>query len=203
MDSKLSNEASYPVSTPRRPSIDGQDVLGTESDVDDSSSGMDGVGESYRRRRAQLMAGLENGHAKSKERRKHSHHQYRDTAGKTVEEGKHMIYPSDDGSDFSSMSTSDGVELTRLPGEDGLTDDEETGLTKSSKEHRKRRRRKATRLDERIVGTVNTSKQGRKVADWNVLKAMVINVILIASWYLFSLSISIVSRTVQIHISSH
>ena len=104
-----------------------------------------------------------------------------------------MAYSSDDGSDFSSMSTSDEYELGRMPADDIGTDDEETGLTKKTKERRKRKRRKATRLDERVAGTVKTSKQEQKVADWNVLKAMFINVLLIASWYLFSLSISIVS----------
>ena len=104
-----------------------------------------------------------------------------------------MAYSSDDDSDFSSMSTSDGYELGRLPADDVCTDDEETGLTKKTKEHRKRKRRKATQLDERIAGTVKTSKQEQKAANWNVLKAVIINVLLIASWYLFSLSISMVS----------
>ncbi len=193
MDPQPSKEEPLPATAPKRPSFDGQDLLGTDSDVDSSSSNMDGVGDGYRRRRAQLIAGLENGHARGKERRKHSQRQDRDTAGNPDEEGKHMAYSSDDGSDFSSVSTGDEFELSRLPTEDVFTDDEETGLTKKTKEHRKRRRRRATRLDERIAGTVKTSKQEQKVADWNVLKAMVINVLLIASWYLFSLSLSIVS----------
>ena len=194
MDPHPSKEEPLPPTAPKRPSFDVQDILGTDSDVDTSSSSMDGVGDGYRRRRAQLIAGLENGHARSKERRKQPQSQDRDTSGVPDEEGRYMAYSSDDGSEFSSMSTGDEFELSRLRKEDAFTDDEETGLTKKNKEHRKRRRRKATRLDERIAGTVKTSKQEQKVADWNVLKAMIINVLLIASWYLFSLSISIVSH---------
>ena len=194
MDPHPSKEEPLPPIAPKRPSFDGQDTLATDSDVDSSSSNMDGVGDGYRRRRAQLIAGLKNGHARSKERGKQPQPQDRDTSGIPDEEGRHMAYSSDDGSEFSSTSTGDEFELGRLPKEDVFTDDEETGLTKKAKEHRKRRRRKTTRLDERIAGSVKTSKQEQKVADWNVLKAMIINVLLIASWYLFSLSISIVSR---------
>ena len=194
MDPHPSKEEPLPPIGPKRPSFDGQDILGTDSDVDSSSSNMDGVGDGYRRRRAQLIAGLENGHARSKERGKQPQPQNRNTSGTPDEEGKHMAYSSDDGSEFSSTSTGDEFELGRLPEEEVFTDDEETGLTRKTKEYRRRKRRKATRLDERIAGSVKTSKQEQKVADWNVLKAMIINVLLIASWYLFSLSISIVSH---------
>ena len=194
MDYQPSKEEPFSPIAPKRPSFDGQDTVGTDSDVDTSSSNMDGVGDGYRRRRAQLIAGLENGHARSQERRKPPQPQDRDTSGIPDEGRNHMAYSSDDGSEFSSMSTGDEFELSRLPEEDVFTDDEETGLTRKTKEHRKRRRRKARRLDERIAGTVKTSKQEQKVADWNVLKAVIINVLLIASWYLFSLSISIVSH---------
>ena len=192
MDSQLSKEAPSPAPASKRPSLDSQDALGIESDVDTSSADMDGIGDGYRRRRAQLMAGLESGHAKGGESTKHR--QYRYAAG--TPDGTHMAYTSDDGSEFSSMSTSDDVELNRLPMHDGLTD-EETGLTKKTKEHRKRRRRKAARLNERVAGSVKTSKQEQEDADWNVFKAMLINVSLIASWYLFSLSISIVGNCFQ------
>ncbi|KAK3175073.1 hypothetical protein OEA41_002319 [Lepraria neglecta] len=194
MDSQPSKEAPPPEPIPRRPSQDSQDAFGTDSDVDASSSDMDSVGEGYRRRRAQLMAGLENGHASGKGHRKHSRRKHRETAGTPNGEGKQMEYSSDESSEFSSRSTSDDVELSHLASDDALQDDEETGLTKKNKEHRKRRRRKATRLDGRIAGNIKTSKQEQKVADRNVLKAMIVNVALIASWYLFSLSISIYNK---------
>ena len=193
MDSQPSKEAALPGLPSKRPSQDSQDAIDTVSDVDASSPDMDGVGEGYRRRRAQLMAGLENGHARGKGHRKRSRRQHRNAMGTPNGEGKHLAYSSDESSEFSSKSTSDDVELSHLASDDALEDDEETGLTKKEREHRKRRRRRATRLDGRIAANVKASKQEQKVADWNVLKAMIINVALIASWYLFSLSISIVS----------
>ena len=165
-----------------------------ETDADDQlSSDMDGAGDAYRRRRAQLMAGLEAGKAAGdKQRRKHSRRQHRN--GIKAPDDKHLAYSSDDehGSDFSSMTTSDDVELSHLASDDALTDDEETGLTKKDKEHRKRKRRRNARLDGKVAGNSKILKQGNKDADKNVMKAMFINVLLIASWYLFSLSISIV-----------
>lgn len=171
-------------------SLDSQDcVLGT--DADDPPSDMDSAGDTYRRRRAQMMAGLENGSAKGKNGRKQPRRHGPDD--------KHLTYSSDDGqaSDCSSMSTSDDVELSHMASEDAMTDDEETGLTKKDKEHRKRKRRRNTRFDRRIVGNTKSSKQEHEDADRNVIKAMILNVLLIVSWYIFSLSISIVGQTVR------
>lgn len=177
-------------------SLNSQDPgLGTDAD-DPPSSDMDGAGDTHRRRRAQLMEGLRHDRARGKRSgRKHSQRRHRSALGGPDEERKHMAYSSDDGhgSDFSSISTSDDVELSHLASEDALTDDEEAGLTKKDREHRKRKRRRNTRLDGRVAGSVKTLKQEQKVADRNVLKAMIINVLLIMSWYIFSLSISIVS----------
>ena len=154
------------------------------SDTDADTSDMDGVGDGYRRRRAQLMAGLENGNAKRKKSRRSGWQQH------SVVDG---AFPSDSDSEFSSFSTSDDVEMSRLAADDPLDDDEETALTRKDKEHKKRKRRKHRGLDTRIGGSLKTSKQDQKEADRTVLKSMIINVLLIASWYLFSLSISIVS----------
>ena len=171
--------------------------LGSKAD-DRLSSDMDGVGDAYRRRRAQLLAGLENGSAKSKRQGRKNVRRHRQN-GLANPDDKQTAYSSDEGhaSDFSSLSTSDDVELSQLASGDGLTDDEETGLTKKDKEHRKRKRRRHTRLDGRIAGTAKTSTQEQRAADKNVLKAMIINVLLILAWYLFSLSISIVSPVLQ------
>ena len=175
-------------------SLDSQDsALSTVAD-ERPSSDMDGVGDAYRRRRAQLMAGLGNGSARGKRHgRRQSRRLHGDGSG--APDDKHLAYSSDDGhdSEFSSMSISDDVELSQLASGDALTDDEETGLTKKDKEHRKRKRRRNVRLDGRVAGNVKASKEQRD-ADRNVLKAMVINVLLILAWYLFSLSISIVSK---------
>ena len=175
-------------------SLDSQvSALATDTD-DPLSSDMDGFGDAHRRRRAQLMAGLENGNAAGRREKRRSRRQGRKVSGAL--DDKHPAHSSDDGhtSDFSSMSTSDDVELSHMMSEDALTDDEETGLTAKDKEHRKRKRRRHTRLDGRIVGVPKTSKDGQQVADRNVIEAMIINVLLIVSWYIFSLSISIVSH---------
>jgi solute carrier family 35 protein C2 len=91
------------------------------------------------------------------------------------------------------LSTSDDVELSALSEDEGLQDDEETGLTGKDKRRRKGRRRRNTLLDQRIAGEVRITAEEKKLADHNVVKDGLINVFLIGLWYLFSLSISIVS----------
>lgn len=92
---------------------------------------------------------------------------------------------SDDG------STSEDVELNELS-DDGLQDDEETGLTGKDKAKRKRRRRRNTLLDQRIAADVQITAEEKREADQNVVKRSLINGLLIGLWYLFSLSISLV-----------
>ena len=107
----------------------------------------------------------------------------------------HMADSSSDGhsSDFSSRTMSDDVEMNSISSEVEFTDDEEAGLTKKDAGRRKRRRRKNTLLNERVTGAPGISKPAQHSADQNLVKALVINTLLIASWYTFSLSISIVS----------
>jgi solute carrier family 35 protein C2 len=93
------------------------------------------------------------------------------------------------------LSTSEDVELEDLSEEDGLQDDEETGLTGKDKGKRKRKRRRNTLMDQRIAGEVKITAEEKKEADQNVLKKGLINALLIGLWYIFSLSISIVSST--------
>lgn len=87
--------------------------------------------------------------------------------------------------------TSEDVELDALS-DDGLEIDEETGLTGKDRGKRKRRRRRNTLMDQRIAADRVTTEE-KKEADQNVLKRSLINGLLIGLWYLFSLSISIVS----------
>jgi len=89
-------------------------------------------------------------------------------------------------------STSEDVELDNLS-DDGLQDDEETGLTGKDKSKRKRRRRRNTLLDQRVAADVKITAEEKKEADQNVVKNSLINCLLIGLWYLFSLSISLVS----------
>ncbi len=95
-------------------------------------------------------------------------------------------------SEFSSVSASDDAERDHLSSDLGFTDDEETGLAKKELGESKRKRRKHTRLDKRVARSASIPKQERSSADKSVIKALITNALLIASWYAFSLSISIV-----------
>lgn len=96
------------------------------------------------------------------------------------------------GESYDEMSTSDDVELNDMSEDDDLQDDEETGLTGKEKTRRKRKRRRNTLLDQRVVGDVQITAEEKKEADQNVIKKSLINGLLILLWYIFSLSISIV-----------
>lgn len=159
---------------------------------------MDGSADGHRRRRGLLADEDDNDGFDGKARRNYPSQRLRkgSRSRNPGVESKHGAYPSDEEyvSDFSSRSTSDDVELQHIASEDGLTDDEETGLTRKDKRNRKRRKKKNTLLDQRIVGTGKMSRQDGNSADKNVLRASLINALLIASWYLFSLSISIYNK---------
>jgi solute carrier family 35 protein C2 len=87
-------------------------------------------------------------------------------------------------------------------GDDSLTDedlqdDEETGLTRKDKQRRQKKRSRNTQLDQRIArDRKDISKEERKEADKAVFRSLIVNVVLILLWYLFSLSISIVSYAI-------
>ena len=183
-----------------RSSIDSQNsAAGTDADADLLSSDMDGAADGYRRRRAQLMDGLENGSARRKKYSKKHIHRHQNASRARDDENKQVVYPSDEehGSDISSRTTSDDFELDHLTADDPFSDDEETGMTKKDKRHRKRRRRKAARMDERFAGNIKASKPNKNSTYREIYKAWLINALLVASWYAFSLSISIVSKTLR------
>ncbi|KAF3062014.1 putative transporter C22E12.01 [Daldinia childiae] len=89
-------------------------------------------------------------------------------------------------------SRSDSKEDDSLSEED-LHDDEETGLTKKDKRRKQAKRRRNTRLDQRIARDKITDEE-RKEADQDVFKKLVVNGVLIGLWYLFSLSISLYNK---------
>ncbi|KAI8964387.1 TPT-domain-containing protein [Daldinia sp. FL1419] len=89
-------------------------------------------------------------------------------------------------------SRSDGKGEDSLSEED-LHDDEETGLTKKDRRRKQAKRRRNTRLDQRIARDKITDEE-RKEADQNVFRKLVINAVLIGLWYLFSLSISLYNK---------
>ena len=169
---------------------------GPDADADSLSSDMDGAGEGYRRRRARLMKGLENDNVRRKSSGKKHVHRQQNASGASDEENKQLVYSSDEGhgSDFSSRTTSEDFELDRLTAEDPYSDDTEAGMTKKEQKNRKRRRRKALRMDERFAGNVKASRPNNKFSYSAVYTAWLVNALLVASWYAFSLSISIVSE---------
>lgn len=197
---RISRLSSSAKSLPRS-SIDSQEsAAGTDADADLLSSDMDRAGDGYRRRRAQLMDGLENGGSRRKRSSKKHIRGHRNASGAPDEENKQLVYSSDEGlwSDFSSRTTSEDFELDHLTAEDPFSDDEETGMTKRDKRHKKRRRRKAIRMDERFAGNVKAPRPNKKFIYSEIYKAWLINALLVASWYAFSLSISIVSEDIEL-----
>lgn len=76
--------------------------------------------------------------------------------------------------------------------DEDLHDDEETGLTKKDRKRKRAKRRRNTRLDNRIARQ-HISDEERREADQNVARKIAINCLLIGLWYIFSLSISLVS----------
>lgn len=177
-------------------SPDNQDfILGDAPDGSSQLPGMDGS-DGYRRRRALLARENTAGRLDGGMQGNRDNRPKRKRDGDLLNQGvdSNRITHDSDGnsSDFSSRSTSDDVELYRVNSKDGLTDDEEAGLTKKDRQRRRRRRRKNTLMDQRVVTNIKASKQDRSLADMSVLRASLINALLIASWYFFSLSISIV-----------
>ncbi|OAX82041.1 hypothetical protein ACJ72_03616 [Emergomyces africanus] len=99
-----------------------------------------------------------------------------------------------DNSRRSSFAGSEVLEMDFLASDDGLNDDEETGLTAKERRQRwKQRKRHRRELDARIV-EVKISKDERRLADRAVIKRLAVNAVLIGLWYIFSLSISIYNK---------
>ncbi|KAI9838509.1 MAG: Triose-phosphate Transporter [Sclerophora amabilis] len=123
---------------------------------------------------------------KSQKRRRRAHDEIQ-------EEGKDLA-GDEYHSDISSQSTSDDVEMEELPSDEGLEDDEETGLTGQDRRRRRRKKKSNTRLDSRVARDGSVKSLERTIADQSVLKKSIVNTLLILSWYLFSLSISIYNK---------
>ncbi|TVY84209.1 putative transporter [Lachnellula suecica] len=139
----------------------------------------------HRRRRSSLMNNLD-GSSKGKTRRTSRSPTKRNDI---LEEPKTGDVADDD----DSKTASEDVELDDLS-DDGLQDDEETGLTGKDKGRRRQKRRRNTLLDQRIAGDIKITDEEKKEADQNVFKKSLVNGILIGLWYIFSLSISIYNK---------
>jgi solute carrier family 35 protein C2 len=99
-----------------------------------------------------------------------------------AEEGEEHSSDADH-SDSESRSDSDDFELDDMSN-DGLEDDEETGLTKRDRRRRRRRKRRNTLLDQRIVPNDDTyTKEEKKLADQHLMQSMLVNGALIGLWY--------------------
>ena len=92
-----------------------------------------------------------------------------------------------------STSTGDDVELDPLHSDNAMSDDEETGLTSQHRGHKKN----WNHIDSGVDATVEDDKShlmsAKKLADRKLVKPLLLNSLLVLSWYSFSLSISIVS----------
>ncbi|MCJ1313641.1 Triose-phosphate Transporter [Agyrium rufum] len=95
----------------------------------------------------------------------------------------------------SSATTSEELEMDKWDSEDEdeSQDDEETGLRQKQR-RRRRRRESSPNGDAEREEADQSKKKERKLADLKVLKSSIVNVLLICSWYLFSLSISIYNK---------
>ena len=166
-------------------------ALDAAARVHSSTPDMDGP-DGYVRRRPLLMENEDPRPGSKSEKGSRSHRHRRKNSQGLVDGDQ--PYSSDDGhsSVYSTHSTSEDVEMEPLASDDALTDDEETGLTGKDKRKRKRRRTLNTKLDERVAGSSGVTPSGWSLADRNVIKASLINILLIASWYFFSVSISVV-----------
>lgn len=114
---------------------------------------------------------------------------------KEVEEGDAAAASAGTEGTGSGGAASGGTttDFSEWSGDDeDLRDDEETGLTRKERDRRRRAKRRNTLLDQRIAPEkMSMDEEGGP--DETVTRAVLINAGLIALWYIFSLSISLVS----------
>jgi solute carrier family 35, member C2 len=88
----------------------------------------------------------------------------------------------DNDRDTESAAGSSDFELDDMLSDEGLEDDEETGLTGTERGKRRRRKRKNAQLDQRVVGGISYTEEEDKLAAQTVIRASLINASLIALW---------------------
>ncbi|KAK4077910.1 uncharacterized protein Triagg1_3604 [Trichoderma aggressivum f. europaeum] len=93
----------------------------------------------------------------------------------------------------NSGNDDEGRERPSFSDED-LHSDEETGLSNKERARRQKKRRRITQLGQRIARDKTLSAEERQEADKDVVKKLMVNVVLILLWYLFSLSISLYNK---------
>ncbi|PVH86509.1 TPT-domain-containing protein [Cadophora sp. DSE1049] len=163
----------------------------TLAGIQDSDRDMEPERSGHRRRRSSLMNPL-NSDADSKGKSQRRRGSPRTGGAATGADDSLTEDPKLERSEDDSLSEGEVDDLS----DDGLQDDEETGLTGKDKGRRKSKRRRNTLLDQRIAGEVKVviTDEEKKEADQNVVKKSLINGLLIAMWYVFSLSISIYNK---------
>lgn len=154
--------------------------------------GLAGPASHHRRRSSALAGAARSLLSGSAERREDSSRSYGDVSYKW-EEQEPLAAEETDASDVSS--TAESLEMDPMISDDDH-DDEETGLTAQQRRRRRRRRKQRRKLDARIADVKSSRHDLFSVglAERNVMKRLMINAILILSWYFFSLAISVVSR---------
>lgn len=79
--------------------------------------------------------------------------------------------------------------------DEDVCDDEEMGLAGLDRARKQKKRRRNTRLDNRIAREKNLSADELREADKDVVKNLAVICLFIILWYIFSLAISLVSET--------
>jgi hypothetical protein len=92
---------------------------------------------------------------------------------------------SEDDDRGSADGGSGSEDLDGLLEEEGLNDDEETGLTEPDRRRHKGKRRRNSLLTQRIVGHSNVTMEERNEANQHLLKKIAINGLLICLWQAF------------------
>ena len=141
---------------------------------------MPGVDRAAYLHRPRRSSALDHGNEQGEEQFRLEHHRRRPSHKKIEDEDE--TYGSEDGHTSGSVSPYGEAELDNQPSDDGITDDEETGLTNEHKDERRRRRQKRVAVDARIAGNSKVMKTERTLADRSVLKASLINALLIGLW---------------------
>ncbi|EYE95102.1 putative nucleotide-sugar transporter [Aspergillus ruber CBS 135680] len=157
--------------------------------------GLSHSGSHHRRRSSMLTGAAGPSHSLPTEQREESPRIVSDGAGHKREEQKPLNGEDAEASDLSSIAES--MEMDYMSTDDDLHDDEETGLTaKQRRQQRRRRRRQRRQLDARIADVKASRKDvfSLGLAERSVLQRLLVNGVLILSWYFFSLSISIYNK---------
>jgi solute carrier family 35 protein C2 len=82
------------------------------------------------------------------------------------------------------MTSSEDLEMDDIASDEGLEDDEETGLTGHDRQKRRRRKRRNTHLDQRIVpGSENLREEEDRLANKTFWSAVLLNALFIGLWY--------------------